>query len=345
MDLNKLKTALKDEPAYRLRQAEELIFKHLIEDWSEAQSLPVALRQKLKNDFPLSTESAVKFLESKDAVKAVIAFSDGVKVETVLMRHKDGRNTICVSSQAGCPMGCVFCSTGKGGFKRNLSASEIVWQILFFARRLKITGERIDNVVFMGMGEPFLNYDAVMEAVRLINSKDGFNIGARHISISTVGVVEGIEKLADEPIQVNLAISLHAPNDALRSRIVPANKKYPINNILWAVYGYVKKTNRRVMFEYIMIDGVNDSDDNARELAALIKKRLSLKLAFINLITYNPTGDFKPSNRDRVKKFREIIDKENVETTERYRFGREIKAACGQLANRDVNDKTKTQRL
>jgi 23S rRNA (adenine2503-C2)-methyltransferase len=190
----------------------------------------------------------------------------------------------------------------------------------------------------MGMGEPFLNYDAVMEAVRLINSKNGFNIGARHISISTVGVVEGIEKLSEEPIQVNLAISLHAPNDALRSRIVPANNKYPIGKIMRAVYGYVKKTNRRVMFEYVMIDGVNDSDDNARELASLIKKKLSLKLAFVNLITYNPTGDFKPSSRDRVREFKEIIDRENVETTERHRFGREIKAACGQLASRSLSN-------
>lgn len=340
MDLNKLKEALKNEPAYRLKQAEELVFKQLIEDWSGAQGLPAGLREKLKKEVPLAIAAEVVSSESKDADKAVIVLSDGIRIETVLMRHKDGRNTVCVSSQAGCPMGCVFCATGKGGFKRNLKVSEIILQLLFFARRLKITNERVDNVVFMGMGEPFLNYDAVMEAVRLINSKNGFNIGARHISISTVGVVEGIEKLSEEPIQVNLAISLHAPNDALRSRIVPANNKYPISNIIWAVYGYVKKTNRRVMFEYIMIDGVNDSNDNARELAALIKKRLSLKLAFVNLITYNPTGDFKPSSRDRVREFKEIIDQENIETTERHRFGREIKAACGQLANRSLsNDK------
>ena len=349
MDFNRLKETLKNEPAYRLKQAEELIFKQLIEDWSDAQGLPAGLRGKLKNDVPLAITAEAISSESKDAEKAVIVLADGIRIETVLMRHKGGppageprhhggRNTVCVSSQAGCPMGCVFCATGKGGFKRNLTVSEIILQLLFFARRLKITNERVDNVVFMGMGEPFLNYDAVMEAVRLINSKNGFNIGARHISISTVGVVEGIEKLSEELIQVNLAISLHAPNDALRSRIVPANNKYPIGNIMWAVYEYVKKTNRRVMFEYIMIDGVNDSDDNARELASLIKKKLSLKLAFVNLITYNPTGDFKPSSRDRVREFKEIIDRENVETTERHRFGREIKAACGQLANRSLSN-------
>ncbi|HOX30051.1 MAG TPA: 23S rRNA (adenine(2503)-C(2))-methyltransferase RlmN [Candidatus Paceibacterota bacterium] len=339
MDINLLKEALKGEPAYRFKQAKDLVFKQLIEDWSVAQGLPAGLREKLKKEIPLAIAAEAVSSESKDADKAVIVLADGVRIETVLMRHKDGRNTVCVSSQAGCPMGCVFCATGKSGFKRNLTVSEIVLQLLFFARRLKITNERIDNVVFMGMGEPFLNYDAVMEAVRLINSKSGFNIGARHISISTVGVVEGIEKLAKEPIQVNLAISLHASNDALRSRIVSANNKYPIGDILWAVYAYAKKTNRRVMFEYIMIDGVNDSDDDARALAALIKKRFSLKLAFINLITYNPTGEFKPSSRERVRKFKEIIDRENVETTERHRFGREIKAACGQLAYGSSNNK------
>jgi 23S rRNA (adenine2503-C2)-methyltransferase len=332
MDLGKLKEALKNEPSYRLKQARELVFRQLIEDWDEARSFPKPLREILKVAVPLGIDAKVFSSETGDSAKAVLTLADGKKIETVLMAHKDGRNTICVSSQVGCPMGCVFCATGKSGFKRNLSSAEIIEQVLFLARWLKKTGGKIDNVVFMGMGEPFLNYDAVMEAIRVINAKDGLNIGARHISISTVGVVEGIEKLAAQPLQVNLAISLHAPSDVLRSKIVPANSRYPIGRIMWAVYAYLKKTNRRVMFEYIMIDGVNDSDESARELAELIKKRLSLKLAFVNLITYNPTGDFKPSASERVKKFRQIIESEKIEVTERYRFGREIKAACGQLA-------------
>jgi 23S rRNA (adenine2503-C2)-methyltransferase len=343
MDLGKLKETLKEEPSYRLAQARELVFKQLIEKWDEARSFPKPLREILKREVPLGIRAQVFSSDDEDSAKAVLTLSDGEKIETVLMAHKGkppigescnagGRNTICVSSQVGCPMGCMFCATGKAGFKRNLNADEIVEQVLFFARRLKKTGGRPDNVVFMGMGEPFLNYNAVMEAIRIINAKDGLNIGARRISISTVGIVEGIEKLASEPLQVNLAISLHASNDALRSKIVPANSRYPIGQIMWAVYAYLKKTNRRVMFEYIMIDGLNDSDESARELAELIRRRFSLKLAFINLITYNPTGDFKPSTSERVKKFRQIIESEKIEVTERYRFGREIKAACGQLA-------------
>ena len=344
MDLNKLKEILKDEPAFRLTQARELIFRQLIENWSAARGLPQPLRDRLAKEFPLGIAAQILFSEKDDAAKAVITLDDGQKIETVLMIHKDKRNTVCVSSQVGCPMACIFCATGKMGFKRNLATSEIVEQVLFFARYLKKKNQKIDNIVFMGMGEPFLNYDAVLEAIRTINAKDGLNIGARHISISTVGIIDGIEKLANEPLQVNLAISLHAPNDRLRAKIVPANEKYSIDLILRTVYRYVEKTNRRVMFEYIMIDGLNDSDAQARELATLIKERLSLKLAFVNLITYNPTGDFQPSKPERVKKFRQIIEEQNVEVTERFRFGREIKAACGQLAYKDQKSKIKDQR-
>lgn len=336
MDLAKLQDILKDEPAYRLKQARELVFGELISDWSEARSLPRFLREKLEKECPLGITAGILISEKGDAAKAAITLNDGAKIETVLMKHK-GRNTVCVSSQAGCPLGCVFCATGKMGFKRNLASREILEQVVLFARYLKKSNERVTNIVFMGMGEPFLNYDAVMEAIKTINAKDGLNIGARHISISTVGIVGGIEKLIDEPLQVNLAISLHAPNDALRSKIVPANIKYPIDKIISAVYRYVKNTGRRVMFEYIMIDGLNDSDKNARELAKLIKDRLSLKLAFVNLIRYNPTGSFVPSKPERIKRFREIIEAENIEVTERYRFGREIKAACGQLTNTSKN--------
>jgi len=332
MDFDKLQTILAGLPAYRIEQVKEAVLKSLIDDWEQVVGLPKDLRAKLAQEFPLGIEAEIFSSPDGDSLKALVTFSDGLKAETVLMRHHEDRNTVCVSSQIGCPMGCSFCATGKMGFKRNLDSSEIVEQVLLFARILKKESQRITNVVFMGMGEPFMNYDNVVASIRMMNDTKGLGIGARHISISTSGITEGIEKLIDEPLQVNLAVSLHAPNDELRLKMMPANAKYPIDKIFTALLRYVKNTNRRVMFEYIMIDGVNDSDKCARELAALVKGRLSLKLAFVNLIRYNPTGVFNPSSPERVKKFKEILEAEHIEVTERYRFGRGIKAACGQLA-------------
>jgi len=194
----------------------------LIEDWDKATSLPLSLREKLKKEVPLTIKA--KLLQSKDkkTIKALLELEDGIKIESVLMLHNDNRSTVCVSSQAGCALGCLFCATGQLGFKRNLDYWEILEQVLLFARHQKIS-----NVVFMGMGEPFLNYDNVLKAVRIINDPHCFNIGARKISISTVGLFSGIEKLIEEDIQVNLSISLHAPNNELRSKLMPINKKYP----------------------------------------------------------------------------------------------------------------------
>jgi 23S rRNA (adenine2503-C2)-methyltransferase len=335
MDISKLGTILEDQPDYRIEQAREAVLGSLVEDWSRVIGLPKDIREKLAAGCPLGIDAKIFSSQGGDSIKAVVAFPDGLKAETVLMRHRDARNTVCVSSQIGCPMNCSFCATGKMGFKRNLTASEIVEQVVLFARLLKKEGERVTNIVFMGMGEPFMNYDNVIGAVKIINDPKALGIGARHISISTVGVADGIEKLIDEPLQVNLAISLHAPNDELRSKLMPANKRYPLDVVFASILRYVKNTNRRVMFEYIMIDGVNDSDVFARELAALIKNRLSLKLAFVNLIRYNPTGVFKPSPQIRVDAFKKILEDEHIEVTERYRFGRQIKAACGQLAAKE----------
>jgi 23S rRNA (adenine2503-C2)-methyltransferase len=206
---------------------------------------------------------------------------------------------------------------------------EIVEQVLFFARFLKKENKRVSNIVFMGMGEPFLNYENVLGAIRILNDKKGLNIGARHISISTAGITEGIKKLAEEKLQINLAVSLHAPNNDLRSKIMPINEKYYIEKILTAVDEYIKKTKRQVMFEYILIKDINDSDKFARELAALVKK----SLYFLNLILYNPTGllGFKPSSSARIKQFKEILRKNKIKFSQRFRFGEKIKAACGQL--------------
>ena len=264
------------------------------------------------------------------AAKSIITLADGLKIESALMPHKGGGFTVCVSSQVGCPLGCRFCATGASGFRRNLTAMEIVEQVLFFARHLKkMSAEKIANVVYMGMGEPFLNYDNVLASIKILNDKTGLNIGARKISVSTSGVIEGIKKLAEENLQVNLAISLHSPETDLRSALMPVNKKYPLKNVLAAADDYIRKTSRKVMFEYILLKGVNDTPAHAKKLAKLMRK----PLYFVNLILYNPAGrqGLKPSAPEDVKKFKEILKRAGVPVSERYRFGREIKAACGQL--------------
>ena len=330
MDYDTLQKLFEKEPLYRLKQAKNSVFGDLIEIWQEATVFPLILRQKLNEKYPLEIKAEILTAKDQNSVKAVLTLEDGLRIESVLLRHKDGRNTVCVSSQVGCPVCCSFCATGKMGFKRNLEVGEIASQVLMFARYLKGLGQKVTGVVFMGMGEPFLNYDEVMKAIRILNDKNGFNLGARHFCISTVGIIEGIEKLSDEKLQVNLAVSLHAPDDKLRSELVPVNEKYPIKKIIDAVDSYIKKTRRRVMFEYLMIDGLNDSPAQAENLVRLMKR----PLYFINLISYNSTGEFKPSSAQRMKKFKEILKRGGVEVTQRYRFGREIKGACGQLAAR-----------
>ncbi len=377
MDLKKIEEILKGEPSFRLKQIKKAIFLDLIENWNETTTLPQNLRQELSDNYPISELKAKKVLTSKDnqTIKTLFILKDDLKIESVLMKHEDGRNTVCVSSQAGCAMNCQFCATGQqvprsssatgipapkpeagvaaeglatkdlGSFKRNLTSSEITEEVLFFARLLKKSEEKVTNIVFMGMGEPFLNYDNVLEAIRILNDKDGFNLGARHISISTCGIVEGIEKLAEEKLQINLAISLHAPNNELRSKLMPINRTYPIEKILAAVDDYIKKTKRRVMFEYLMINGINDSQEQAEELAKLLVNSLRFGnqknfarqdrgYYFVNLISFNPVGhsQFEPSSGLKIKKFKDILEKSGIVVTQRYRFGKEIKAACGQLA-------------
>jgi len=323
---------LKNEPSFRIRQAEKAVFSNLIGNWNEATELPKDIREKLADSFPLDLElKTEKVLDSKDGLtkKVLFKLADGFKIESVLMMHGDGRATVCVSSQVGCAIGCLFCSTGKQGFKRNLSNMEIVGQVLFFSRMLKKSGKKVTNIVFMGMGEPFLNYENVMSAIKTLNDKNALNIGARKISVSTSGIIEGIEKFSEEKLQVNLAISLHAPNNVLRSKLMPINKRCPIEKLLATVNEYINKTNRKVMFEYLMLDGINDSLEQAKELSLLLKKPLFM----VNLILFNPTGnsEFKPSKGRNIKKFKEVLEKAGIPVTQRYRFGKEIRAGCGQL--------------
>jgi len=334
MDLIQFQRLFDKEPKYRLKQAKKALFYDLIKNWQEALVLPLSLREELNKECLIEISAKTFISKDRNTIKALLTLKDDLKIETVLMCHRDKRNTVCVSSQIGCPLNCSFCATGKMGFKRNLNVWEIVEQVLFFASYLKRIRERVTNIVFMGMGEPFLNYQNVIEAIRILNDKEGFNLGARHFSISTIGIAEGIEKLAKEKLQINLAVSLHAPNDEIRSKLIPINKKYPIKKILNSIDDYIQKTHRRVMFEYMMINNLNDSEKHAKILSRLMKK----PLYFVNLISYNPTGIFKPSSSLRIKKFKEILEKEGVRVTQRYSFGQGIKAACGQLTISDAED-------
>ncbi|EKD49674.1 MAG: hypothetical protein ACD_63C00073G0002 [uncultured bacterium] len=341
MNLDKLEKILSSEPSYRKKQVKDAVFKQLMDDWEQAMTLPPALREKLNRECPLKVLAETFTNKKGDVTKARISQSRKSKtagralanhwIETVLMRHKDGRNTVCVSSQIGCSLACGFCATGQMGFVRNLEPMEIVEQVLFFARILKKQSSRVNNVVFMGMGEPFLNFKNVIAAVEILNEKDCLNVGARHISISTVGVPSAILKLAEEKLQINLAVSLHAANDDTRSYLIPANKKYPLKKIFFDVNKYIKLTNRKVMFEYVLIKDVNDSVADAKALAKLIRH----PLYFLNLGTYNPTSaSFAPSSKRQAEEFKKILKEEKIEFVQRYSFGRDIAAACGQLAGR-----------
>ena len=243
-------------------------------------------------------------------------------------------------------MACAFCATGKGGFKRNLTQWEIVEQVLYFSRLLKKDNEHIGNVVVMGMGEPFLNYDNVLSALRILNDKDGFNLGVRKLSVSTCGIIPGIKRFANEKEDFNLAISLNAPNDKLRSKLMPVNEKHNLSELFSAIDEYIKKKDRKVMFEYLLIKGVNDLPEHARELSGLMRR----PLCFVNLIPYNPTSEylppmeggtkggvgkrFTPSDEKTVQAFKKILLDLGVWTTERFRFGQDIQAACGQLVGK-----------
>jgi len=330
MNLSTLEKILVHHPAYRLKQAREAVFNQLVESWDEVSSLPLDLRTKLEQECPINIKHKIFESDESNTQKAIVYLHDGEQIETVFMQHKDKRNTLCVSSQVGCAMACEFCATGHQGFTRNLSEFEILEQVILFARILKKQNQKITNIVFMGMGEPLLNYDNVLEAIRIINSKEGFNIGARHISISTSGIREGIVRLTREPLQINLALSLNASNSKLRSEIMPINRQYPIDKIFLVLAEYIKVTRRRVMIEYVMLGRVNDTEKHARELSLLLDNKLG-KLFFVNLINFNPTKYFKPSAKESIEKFKKILEKYHIPVTQRFAFGHNIHGACGQL--------------
>jgi len=317
---------------YRLAQLYRAAAKEIVDDLAAVTVLPRDLRAALAAEsFELESVAPVTVQRSNDAqtTKGLFRLHDGNEVEAVLMEHWGGRTTVCISSQAGCAYKCAFCSTGQAGFTRHLSAIEIFDQARFFARELRTREKKITNIVFMGMGEPFHNYDAVMGAVRLLNDPSGFGLGHRHITISTVGLVPQIERFAGEGVQVNLAISLHAPTDAQRSSIMPVNERYPLAELMRACAGYAAKTRRKIFFEYVMLEGVNDGDASARALARLMRGHLY----HVNLIPYNATPDapLRGTPEARVRAFQAILDAAGVPTTVRTPMGRDIAAACGQL--------------
>jgi len=318
------------EPAYRTRQVYEALTRGFATDFAEVTTLPVALRRALAERLrPLSLEAVESRAAPRGAArKTLFRTADGEPVEAVLMTYR-ARATVCVSTQVGCAVGCAFCASGRLGLRRDLSAEEIVDQVLHFARELRPADRRVTNVVFMGMGEPFHNYDETLRACRMLNDEDGFGLAARAISVSTVGVVPGMDRFSEEPEQFNLAVSLHAATDALRDTLVPLNRTYPIDELFAASARYVRRTHRKLMFEYVVLRGVNDTDEQVQMLAARVRP----PHYHLNLIAYNQTGgDFRRPRTADLNDLRARLESVGVSCTVRSSPGGEIEAACGQLA-------------
>ncbi len=321
------------EPPYRAEQIWDWVWKKLATDFQAMTNLPLALRGRLEQAFTLGsfTPLAHQADPEEGTEKVLLGLADGEAIEAVLMREED-RRTVCVSTQVGCPVGCAFCATGQMGFRRNLTAGEIAGQVLYFARTIAPYHERMTHVVVMGMGEPLFNYEATIKAVRILNDPRGLGLGARRFTISTVGVVPGILRLAQEGLQLNLAISLHAPNDRLRAKLVPAGHKWTIGEIVEAADVYAETTRRRVSYEYVLLSGVNDGLEHARALAGLLRGRL----AHVNLIPFNPAPGlpFAAPFPERVDAFRRELLRQGVDATVRRSRGTRILAGCGQLRAR-----------
>jgi len=319
---------LAGQPRYRVDQVWEGLYEQLAAP-DELTTLSKGLRAELQQALPLALDVVTESSSDRgETVKWLWQLHDGTRVETVLM-HYDERSTVCVSSQAGCAMGCTFCATGQAGFDRQLTTGEIVEQVVRAARRARDDGRRLSNVVFMGMGEPLANYDPTWAAVERLHGALG--LSARHITVSTVGIVPGIRRLAAEALPVNLAVSLHAADDALRDELVPINRRYPLSTLMDACAGYLQAKGRRLSFEWALIDGVNDRD---RDADLLVERARSLPLpAHVNLIPLNPTPGYavRGTPMRRVRAFRDRLREGGVNATVRQTRGTEIDAACGQL--------------
>jgi 23S rRNA (adenine2503-C2)-methyltransferase len=316
------------EPSFRAKQVWSWLYDKRVLSFDAMQNLPTALRERLKAEAALGVMETAAERRSRDGtVKRLYRLPDGQLIESVLMPYDDDRRTACISTQAGCAMGCVFCATGQMGFARHLTAAEIFEQAVRFASDLEAEGERLSNIVLMGMGEPFHNYDQSIEAIRRLN--DQLGIGARHITVSTVGLVPQIRQFADEGVQVRLAISLHAATDEERSALLPVNRRWNLSELMDACRYYIEKTGRRITFEWALIRGENDTPEQAHKLGKLLRGML----CHVNLIPLNPTGgyDGKPSDPVAVSAFIQIVESYGVSATVRVRRGIDIDAGCGQL--------------
>lgn len=318
------------EKKFKALQVFEWLYTHKVKSFSEMTNIKKELQERLEKDFSMKMITIQKKQEDKLTKKYLFKLFDGNFVEAVLMQHDYGLS-ICVSSQVGCNMGCAFCESGRLKKVRDLGAYEIVQQILLVEEDIK---KRISSVVIMGIGEPLDNYENVMNFIKVINDPKGIAIGARHITLSTCGLVPKIKDLMEENLQINLALSLHAPNTQLRDKIMPINKAYKLPVLMDTIKEYIDKTNRRVTIEYVMLSGVNDNETQANELAALLK---GLNV-YVNLIPYNETNhiEFKRTNKDQIMKFYDVLKKKGINVTIRKEFGSNIDAACGQLRSKEV---------
>jgi 23S rRNA (adenine2503-C2)-methyltransferase len=328
------------EKPFRAKQIFHWIYERKTNDWEKMTDLNKNLRAKLKEKFSLSSITQRSVRESKDeqTTKFLWELADGKWVESVLICSKD-RRTVCVSSQVGCPARCAFCASGKEGLFRNLTAAEIFEQVYQIDSFLHRKGERVSHVVFMGMGEPLENYDHVLGSIHLLNDPLRLKISQRRITVSTVGVLEGIRRFMKEDLKVNLVLSLHAPNQHLRKKIIPYARKYPLEDIMSAMISFARESKRDITYEYTLIKGINDHPEHARELGVLLKGQQCT----VNLIPYNPVPglQLKRPEKEIIEEFRRILSSFEIVTTWRYTKGKDIAAACGQLALQEANSTSK----
>ena len=327
------------EKSFRAEQLYDWLYQKRVDDFNDMTNLPKSFREKLHASFTLTSLKTIIQQTSKDGtIKFLFELQDGYSIETVLMRHEYG-NSICVTTQVGCRIGCTFCASTLGGLKRNLEAGEIVSQVLKVQKALDETNERVSHVVVMGIGEPFDNYDALLSFLKVINEDKGLNIGARHITVSTSGIIPKIYQFADENLQINFAISLHAPNTELRSKLMPINRAYKLPDLMEAIKYYIDKTGRRVSFEYGLFGGENDQVEHAEELAALVK---GIK-CHINLIPVNyvPERNYVRTSREQIFKFEKVLKNHGINVTIRREQGHDIDAACGQLRAKERKEETR----
>jgi 23S rRNA (adenine2503-C2)-methyltransferase len=341
LELHHLKDWLSEngEKPFRAEQIFDWLYKKRVSSFEDMSNLSKTLRDKLSEGFQLTTLKTVIKQQSADGtIKFLFELQDGYSIETVLMRHDYG-NSVCVTTQVGCRIGCTFCASTLGGLKRHLEAGEIVSQVVTVQQELDETDERVSSVVIMGIGEPFDNYDNMLSFLKIINDDKALNIGARHITVSTSGIVPKIYQFADEDMQINFAISLHAPNTELRSRLMPINRAYKLDDLMKSVRYYIDKTGRRVSFEYGLFGGVNDSEEHAEELAALLK---GIK-CHVNLIPVNyvPERDYVRTPKDKIFAFEKTLKKRGINVTIRREHGSDIDAACGQLRAKERKEETR----